>query len=691
MANTAVIPVKAIYTGTDVTALGELAVGDRLDPIYVGTTQYLEVANVSQYTTQYLQVANTQALLDPYMTVANAQSLIGARLGATATVALTGDVTASATAFSANAVSITTDIAATGTPTGTFGSGSLIPIVTVGADGRITNISNTAVAGVSSVAYTTANGNFRITTGDGTTHDATIASGMAVANTRTLINSRLGATATVTLTGDVSGSASFSSNAVSITTQLEDDVSTARLSVNNTIAFTPRNHGTLTGEGKVYYDNIHKTLSLIGEDDIEFELGQSEYIRVYNNSGGTISKGMPVYLSGSTSGVPNAFKANASNASKYNISGLATEDIPNGDHGYVNVSGVVRDFDTSGLTEGERFFVGLTDGALVTTPPTYPNYPMCVGLCVVSNTTNGIVVIEQQNHSVPSFRVINNAYVGGNLTIDGDLTLNGTETTVDTQNLSVANSFVYLNGGDSISNTQFTGSGINDASFRGHYEGTASKTFYVKIDATGTPDTFSWSDDNFATTEATGVAITGSEQALADGISVQFEATTGHTLNDITDGTASPLNVDTGWGSNRNTGASGVGYTHLGVFYDVSANQFKFFDVYDPELAGSINTADASYRAADVSANNFIGNVTGNVTGSAATLATARNIAGQSFDGSGDITIASTDLSDISTLLTSNDAFSDSNTAIMTAAAINDRIEALLPRIYDVSSVQVFP
>ena len=45
----------------------------------------------------------------------------------------------------------------------------------------------------------------------------------------------------------------------------------------------------------------------------------------------------------------------------------------------------------------------------------------------------------------------------------------------------------------------------------------------------------------------------------------------------------------------------------------------------------------------------FTGNITGDVTGNAdtaTTLATARNIAGQSFDGSAAITIASTDLSD---------------------------------------------
>ena len=56
---------------------------------------------------------------------------------------------------------------------------------------------------------------------------------------------------------------------------------------------------------------------------------------------------------------------------------------------------------------------------------------------------------------------------------------------------------------------------------------------------------------------------------------------------------------------------------------------------------------------------NLEGNVTGNVTGNADTataLANARTIAGQSFDGTGNITIASTDLSNTSaiTLLTAS-------------------------------------
>ena len=81
--------------------------------------------------------------------------------------------------------------------------------------------------------------------------------------------------------------------------------------------------------------------------------------------------------------------------------------------------------------------------------------------------------------------------------------------------------------------SQSTGSGLNDITFGGTYTGTTAVTYYVKIDATGTPDTFSWSKDNFSSTEATGVSLTGSAQTLDTGVTITAGATTGHTLNDV--------------------------------------------------------------------------------------------------------------------------------------------------------------
>lgn len=203
-----------------------------------------------------------------------------------------------------------------------------------------------------------------------------------------------------------------------------------------------------------------------------------------------------------------------------------------------------------------------------------------------------------------------NVTVTNDLTVGGDLFVTGTTISIGAANLSVDDSFIYLNQGDAIGpdNTTFTGTGINDGVLKGYYEGPTTTTYYVRIDGTGTPDTFEWSKDNFATTEATGVAITGLEQDLDYNIKIEFVSTTGHTLGDVWSGTAAPLNVDSGIFTNRNTGTTGAGYTHMGVFYDASAERWKVFSEYDQEPNGDINTGDASFVLGKMEADCFIAN-----------------------------------------------------------------------------------
>ena len=411
-------------------------------------------------------------------------------------------------------------------------------------------------------------------------------------------------------------------------------------------------------EGRIWYDDIHKTINYHSEDsNVVHELGVEEHARVYNNSGSTITKGKPVHFSGSRSSgvthVPTIALANATSESKYKSEGMTASDIPNNSYGYIVTAGLLDGIDTSHLSVGQ-VFTGITDGATQTMPPVYPNYPMCLGFVVKVDSTEGVIFLAQQNHSIKTFRVQMDQHIGGNLTIDGNLNVTGVTSTTSSSDVTAGAPFYRANEGDAIgeAGTTFTGTGLDDAFFSGHYTGTATITYDVKIDGvgsgTGGVDTFAVSRDGFQTTFSSANDITGNKQLIhsGDNIYVEFGATTGHTLNDNWEGVASPVNVDSGFWTNRNTGTSGVGYTHMGIWYDASSSKWYLTDEYDPVPAGAIDRSHSSYVKATLDAN-IEGTVTGNVTGdlignatSATTLETSRSIGGVSFDGSADINLA---------------------------------------------------
>ena len=415
-------------------------------------------------------------------------------------------------------------------------------------------------------------------------------------------------------------------------------------------------------EGRIFYDAAFGALAVYNDEaDITLQVGQEEYIRVKNNTGSTVTNGTPVYLTGEDVSTPTISVARADGT--YNQSqavGIATHDITTNSVGYVTVRGLIGDVDTSHLTVGEKVHVAIgASGGTQTASPTYPNYPTEVGICLISAASGGCIYVYTQTEALESLRVTGNSHFDANVTIDGDLTIIGNQTIASTSNVSIANAWNYFNSGDTIGalNTAFTGTGLDDASLTGHFTGTSTTNYYIRIDSvgggTGGVDTFEWSTDNFATFVAQDVDITATDQLIhsTDNIAIKFNATTGHTLGDVWTGTGSPINVDTGFASNRNTGTSGIGYTHMGIFYDVSTNKWTVFDEYSPEPEGTIDVGHSSFSYGTIKAGNFegvltgsvTGDVTGNVSGSATSaiaLATARTIGGVSFDGSANINLA---------------------------------------------------
>jgi len=78
---------------------------------------------------------------------------------------------------------------------------------------------------------------------------------------------------------------------------------------------------------------------------------------------------------------------------------------------------------------------------------------------------------------------------------------------------------------------QTTGSGLNDATSGGTSTALVDHVYNVKITTAGGTDHYELSTDGGA--YGSSIALTGSAQTLANGVTITFAATTGHTLGDI--------------------------------------------------------------------------------------------------------------------------------------------------------------
>ena len=525
-----------------------------------------------------------------------------------------------------------------GLAAGEHGSASKVPIITINEYGLVDSIGTTNVAGVSSTSFDSATGVYTINTADGNVFNTPVFTRQL---TRGSLVQGLGV-----LYDSASGVISLSQDLSAASNVVFKSVTADSLSVDY-INMNVNDSAPAYREGALWYDRDFNTLNYYGDDsNVIHNLGLEEHQRVYNNSGATINKGQPLYFSGNyisgTNSVPTVGLADATDVNAYNAQGIAAGPIPNNSYGYCLIAGQLFDVDTSHLNQNKNFFVGLGPGLTQNASPTYPNFPMCLGWVVRSDATNGILLVNQQNHSVNSFRVRTSAHIGNDLQIDGNLTVLGTQTTVSTADVTAGSPFFRLNEGNAIgeAGTLFTGTGLDDAFFAGFMKGPTPQTYYVRIDGVGTGpggvDTFKvalGNDSAFSSPIITGEPITTDPQLIhsTDNISVEFGAKTGHTLNDTWRGTASPINVDTGFFTNRNTGSSGVGFTYMGIYYDVSDDKWRLVDEYDSNPAGTINTGDASFSLGDLVANQFEGNLLGNVTGNVTGNLTG-NVTGQVSD-----------------------------------------------------------
>jgi hypothetical protein len=149
-------------------------------------------------------------------------------------------------------------------------------------------------------------------------------------------------------------------------------------------------------EGRLQWNSEDGTLEYgLPGGNVTLQIGQEQLVKCVNNTGSTIEDGDVVYVSGAAGSRPEISLASSATGTGNVPIGMATEDIEHLAQGYVNIGGLVRGIDTSGIAAGSVGFLSESvPGALRATPPDAPNYTTVVGYCLFSDADVGIFLVR---------------------------------------------------------------------------------------------------------------------------------------------------------------------------------------------------------------------------------------------------------------------------------------------------------
>lgn len=165
---------------------------------------------------------------------------------------------------------------------------------------------------------------------------------------------------------------------------------------------------------------------------------QTLHAQVRNQSGGTLTKGQVVAVTGFHVGsnLPQVDLADADNIAAFPAIGIVSSDILNNAAGDVTISGTLDTIDTSSFSVGDTLFVSITPGVLTNVRPTLTAQIQNMGTVFRSNAGAGVIEVSSMNRgnalpNIPDGQIwIGNASalpVG--ITMSGDITISNTGVT----------------------------------------------------------------------------------------------------------------------------------------------------------------------------------------------------------------------------------------------------------------------
>jgi hypothetical protein len=231
------------------------------------------------------------------------------------------------------------------------------------------------------------------------------------------------------------------------------------------------------GVGAMRWNSDDGTLDLgLNGGNVTLQLGQELVQPVKHATNDGLDNGKVVYITGSSGDKKTVLYARANNeATSANTLGLMTETVTGGHKGFCTTFGLVRNINTSNLTEGGAVWLSKdTAGAMTAVRPEAPNHGVFIGFCVKKHASTGVIFVNVQNgyqleelHNVYAPSPTNGqvlTYVSGNSRWEA-ATVADQSATNELQTLSVAtNTATLSNSGGSVT---IAGGGINSASTAG--------------------------------------------------------------------------------------------------------------------------------------------------------------------------------------------------------------------------------
>lgn len=178
---------------------------------------------------------------------------------------------------------------------------------------------------------------------------------------------------------------------------------------------------------QLQYDDTLGTITFLGKGgNVTIPIGAAELVRVKNDDVSSFTAGTVVYLSGSDGINTLAKLALASTEARSATTiGVVAETIAPNNHGWVMISGMIRNIDTSALTAGSLVWLSASvAGGMTATQPVAPNHGVQLGLCVRQSATVGAILLSMQNgyelNELHNVRISSPA-TGDLLTYDGTI------------------------------------------------------------------------------------------------------------------------------------------------------------------------------------------------------------------------------------------------------------------------------